>query len=107
MPDDHSNVDDDADLYGEDAYDDDPERDRLASEVKAERGYSDDDRDTEYQRDIAEDEEEDGSWWDEGLVGLLLITGTILFFFPEPFTSTLGIILLGVGVLAWAADALM
>ena len=51
-------------------------------------------------------EEEDDSWLDEALISLLLIGGIILFFFPEPITSTIGIILVLVGALAWLVDAL-
>lgn len=40
-------------------------------------------------------------------VGLLLIIGVVLFFFPEPITSTIGIILIAVAVIAWAAEAMM
>ena len=51
--------------------------------------------------------EENESRWDDGLVALLLISGVILFVFPEPATSMLGIALIVLGVIAWAADALM
>lgn len=46
-----------------------------------------------------------GSWWDEGLIGLLLVVGAVLFLFPEPGTSAIGILLLIVGILAWIGDA--
>lgn len=50
---------------------------------------------------------EDDSWWDEGIISLFLVGGVILFLFPEPATSTLGIFLILIGVGAWLADALM
>ena len=50
--------------------------------------------------------DEEGTWLDEGLISLVLLAGVVLFFFPEPATSALGILLLGVGVVAWIADAL-
>ncbi|WP_435180103.1 hypothetical protein [Halorussus sp. AFM4] len=106
MPDDHS-YNEDAE-YGEDDYDDEVAgRDEYREDV-----YDDDDAygddaygDTEYDSAYAE-EDEGGSWWDEGLIGLLLIAGVILFFFPEPFTSTIGIALIALGVIAWIVDAL-
>ena len=49
-------------------------------------------------------DEDDGSWWDEGLIGLLLIAGIVLFFFPEPTTSVIGIALIGIAVVAWIID---
>lgn len=105
MPDDHS-YNDDAE-YGTDAYDDEVAgRDEYMDDV-----YDDDDdvydeSDTQYDSTYDDDDDE-GSWWDEGLIGLLLVAGVILFFFPEPFTSTVGIALIALGVIAWAADALM
>lgn len=47
---------------------------------------------------------EDDSWLDEGLITLLVVTGALLFLFPEPATSAVGIVLLGVGIIAWAVD---
>lgn len=60
----------------------------------------------EYDRDETAyaAEEDDESWWDEGLIGLLLVVGVVLFLFPEPATSALGIGLIAVGVLAWLVD---
>lgn len=49
-------------------------------------------------------DEDGGNWWDEGLIALLLVSGVILFLFPEPFTSTLGIVLIVVGSIAWLVD---
>ena len=63
-----------------------------------------------YDDDDAYDEtydEDDGSWWDKGIVGLLLIAGVVLFFFPEPATSAIGILLIGLAVVAWIADLIL
>lgn len=53
------------------------------------------------------DDEDDDSWWDEGLIGLLLVAGIVLFFFPEPATSTIGIALIGIAVVAWIVDLIV
>lgn len=50
--------------------------------------------------------EEEGSWLDEGIIGTLLLVGAVLFVIPEPATTTLGILLVVFGVIAWVADAL-
>lgn len=62
----------------------------------------------EYDEDAydADAYEEDEGWWDEGLVGMLLVGGAILFFVPEPATTTIGIIMMVTGVAVWVADAL-
>lgn len=36
-----------------------------------------------------------------GLGTLLVVAGAVLFFFPEPITSTVGLALIGVGALIW------
>ncbi|WP_433634057.1 hypothetical protein [Halomicrococcus sp. NG-SE-24] len=36
-----------------------------------------------------------------GLVGLLLVAGGILFFFPEPATSGIGVMLIIAAVVIW------
>ncbi len=41
---------------------------------------------------------------EEGLAALLIVIGVILFFFPEPTTSIIGIILIVIGALVWLAD---
>ena len=61
-----------------------------------------DDYDETYDED-----EDDGSWWDEGIVGLLLIAGVVLFFFPEPSTSVIGIALIGLAVVVWIIDLIL
>ena len=38
-----------------------------------------------------------------GLGVLLVVAGVALFLFPEPVTSTAGVVLIGVGALAWLA----
>jgi hypothetical protein len=50
--------------------------------------------------------EDGGSWWDESLITLLLVVGVVLFVFPEPATSGLGILLITAGVIAWLIDLL-
>ncbi|MFB6130444.1 MAG: hypothetical protein ABEJ28_06455 [Salinigranum sp.] len=52
------------------------------------------------------DADEDDGWWDEALISILLVAGVVLFLFPEPITSTVGVILIVVGLGAWIADAL-
>jgi hypothetical protein len=52
-------------------------------------------------------EESDGGWLDVGLIGLALIVGVILFLFPEPITSTIGVALIVAAVIAWIVDALL
>lgn len=54
----------------------------------------------------AEDEDE-GTWLDEGLIATLLIVGLVLFLFPEPATSAVGIAMLAVGAVAWIVDWMM
>lgn len=49
----------------------------------------------------------DGSRAIEGIATLLLIAGFILFLFPEPASSLLGIALILVGAVLWLIDALM
>jgi drug/metabolite transporter (DMT)-like permease len=44
---------------------------------------------------------------DEGLIGLLLVAGVVLFLFPEPSTSAFGILLIVTGLLGWAIDAII
>lgn len=41
---------------------------------------------------------------DEELIPALVLVGVILFIVPEPFTSTLGIVLVGIGVGMWVYD---
>ncbi len=48
-----------------------------------------------------------GSWFDQakakyGLGTLLVAAGIVLFLFPEPITSTAGLLLIAAGVLIWA-----
>lgn len=50
------------------------------------------------------DEDGSESRWDVGLFTLLIVGGAILFLFPEPITSGLGIVLLSFGVLGWLVD---
>ncbi|MFC7139016.1 hypothetical protein ACFQMA_04080 [Halosimplex aquaticum] len=48
--------------------------------------------------------DDDGGWWDEGLITALIVAGAVLFVIPEPATSGIGILLLAIGVLAWLVD---
>ncbi|SFG14255.1 hypothetical protein SAMN04488063_1553 [Halopelagius inordinatus] len=54
--------------------------------------------------DAARPTSDGDSWLDEGLITLLIVSGALLFLFPEPATSAVGIVLLGVGIIAWAID---
>ena len=54
--------------------------------------------------DSFSDEDSNGSLWDEGLITLLLVAGVILFVFPEPISSGVGILLITIGVIAWLVD---
>ena len=51
-----------------------------------------------------DDEADSESLWDEGLITLLIVSGAILFLFPEPVTSGIGILLLFMGVVGWLVD---
>lgn len=42
-----------------------------------------------------------------GLVGLLIVIGIILFLFPEPATSGLGITLIVLALIVWAVSELL
>ncbi|MFC4451619.1 hypothetical protein [Halorussus aquaticus] len=58
----------------------------------------------EYDGQTARANDDEGSWWDEGLIGALLLVGVVLFLFPEPATSAIGIGLVTIGVIAWLID---
>lgn len=50
-----------------------------------------------------------GSWFDQakakyGLGTLLVAAGIVLFLFPEPVTSTAGLLLIGAGALIWVVN---
>lgn len=62
------------------------------------------DYERERQRDYERQEEGEGTWLDEGLISLVIVAGVILFLFPEPGTSALGIVLITAGVIAWVID---
>jgi len=47
-----------------------------------------------------------GGWFSRarakyGLGVLLVVVGAVLFFFPEPITSTVGVVLILIGVVVW------
>ncbi|USZ70402.1 hypothetical protein [Natronosalvus halobius] len=53
-------------------------------------------------------DDESGSWLSRarakyGLGTLLVAAGVVLVLFPEPITSTVGMIMVGAGVLLWLA----
>ena len=48
----------------------------------------------------------EGSWWDEALASTLVLVGAVLFFFPEPATSMLGVLLMLAGAAVWLFDSL-
>ncbi|NEU58637.1 hypothetical protein [Halorussus sp. MSC15.2] len=50
-------------------------------------------------------DDRDESRVDEGLVTLFLVVGVILFVFPEPGTSVVGLFLVLVGTVGWIVDA--
>ena len=75
-----------------------------AERADREAGYGEDRGEYEGRTGVRTEDTEDDSWWDEGLIGLLLVAGVVLFFFPEPATSAIGIGLITVGALAWIID---
>lgn len=54
--------------------------------------------------DSPHDEDSHESLWDASLITLLLVGGVILFLFPEPVTSAIGIFLISMGVIGWLID---
>lgn len=50
------------------------------------------------------DPDTDDGWLGGGLVTLLLVAGIVLFLFPEPATSALGIFLVIAGAVLWVID---
>ena len=51
------------------------------------------------------DDASSGLWGlDESVFTLLVVGGAVLFFFSEPATSALGILLMGTGPVAWLVD---
>ena len=49
---------------------------------------------------------EDEVFLDEELIPILLIAGVLLFLFPEPATSALGIVFVVIGVVLWLRDVI-
>ncbi|MFB6131139.1 MAG: hypothetical protein ABEJ28_10000 [Salinigranum sp.] len=89
---------DDVDAYDDDVYDEE------AAVATPEYGvYTPDDTVTDDDA-YAEYNDDDDSWWGDGIVALLVLSGVVLFLIPEPATSTLGIILVLVGIGAWIVD---
>lgn len=42
-----------------------------------------------------------------GLVGLLLVVGIVLFLFPEPATSGLGVALIVIAIIVWIVQEVL
>lgn len=75
-------------------YDDDAYEDAGSSPYDEETGYD----------DRAGGGGGIASLWDESLITLLIVGGAVLFVFPEPATSGLGVLLMTLGVIAWLVD---
>jgi len=75
-----------------------------AAEEKRRDEYEGEVYDEEGTAGVADADESDDSWWDEGLISLLLVGGLVLFLFPEPATSAIGVLMMGAGVVAWLVD---
>lgn len=54
----------------------------------------------------SEHSDESDSFLHEELIPVLLIVGVLLFLFPEPISSALGIVLVALGVALWVWDLL-
>ena len=54
----------------------------------------------------ADGREGDDSWLGMGLASILVVSGVLLFLFPEPATSLLGIGLIVAGLAVWVASAM-
>ena len=50
------------------------------------------------------DDDDDSEYVEQGVDAFLIVVGVVLFFFPEPFTSMMGILLMLVGALMWLYD---
>lgn len=48
----------------------------------------------------------DEQFLSEELIPALVLVGVILFLFPEPITSALGVVLVGIGLALWLRDLL-
>lgn len=88
------------DVPRDDDYDVDADRawDPPADDPVARRTAASDDEAV-----YADGRESDDGWLGIGLAGTLLLTGVILFLFPEPATSMLGIGLIVAGLVVWVA----
>ena len=51
-------------------------------------------------------DDDDTEYVEQGVDAFLILVGVILFFFPEPFTSMMGILLMLVGAFMWLYDFL-
>ena len=61
---------------------------------------------TTVRRSLVDDAnpDENERFLDEVLVPALFVAGVLLFLFPEPATSTVGVFLVGIGLATWAWD---
>lgn len=86
-----------SDRYGDETYRDQDDPYENEPYETDEYGYDEDDWETG---------EDESIWrfWDEGIITLLIVGGAILFVFPEPMTSAIGVLMLGAGVLFWLVD---
>ena len=92
-----------SDQYGDESY---REEDELYEDdpYATDESYGTDEYG--YDEDDWEEDEDESIWrfWDEGIITLLIVGGGVLFLFPEPATSGLGVLMLGAGVLLWLVD---
>lgn len=66
-------------------------------------GTDDESRDVDqWEEDRSSD---DDTWLDEGIYTLLIVVGVVLFLFPEPGTSMVGVLLMLAGGIGWVIDA--
>lgn len=97
----------------DDDYDERRDVDRTTTDeydVDEDRAWEPADDDDVARRTAATDDEavysdgreDDDSWLGIGLASILLIVGALLFLFPEPGTSLLGIGLMVAGLVVWA-----
>lgn len=62
--------------------------------------------DAEYERRPQYEASDEGEWLGMGTGVLLILAGVGLILFPEPATSTLGFVLVVVGLVVWGYGAL-
>ena len=65
-----------------------------------------DDANDDYRDGTTPTGDENDRFLDEELIPILVVGGLVLFLFPEPVTSSLGIVLVGIGFGLWVWDLL-